>query len=227
MRARSRVMGTRCSTLPLARGRRARVAACRARGAGPQRARVRVPAGAAAGSRRGAGGLCRGSRRRRTWSAARPVRSRGSRPDRAGSPRPAGEPRDSTSRHRGPPRRPLRRLPRRRPWRACAREQPASSRPGRRGHRGRRGFTGMAAAVSPSSMTASTWPLVTTVPLCTRISRTTPFDRRRHLEHDLVGLEVGEVLVASDRIARAACARRRASRRRPTRGAAERGFRCS
>ena len=49
----------------------------------------------------------------------------------------------------------------------------------------------------------------------------TPADRRRHFEHDLVGLEVDEILVAADRLARPSCARRRASRRRRTRAAAE------
>ncbi len=52
-----------------------------------------------------------------------------------------------------------------------------------------------------SSSTASTWPLVTEVPAVMLQFLEHATHRRRHFEHHLVGLEVGEVLVARDRLA--------------------------
>ena len=50
---------------------------------------------------------------------------------------------------------------------------------------------------------------------------------RRHFQHHLVGLEVGEILVATRRPRRAACARPPVSRPPPIQAAAEPGFRSS
>ena len=127
--------------------------------------------------------------------------------DRAGSPRPAAAPTGSS-------------LP------AVA----AGARPC--GGRGCRRLAADAAGArlrprAPSSMTASTCPLVTVGAARHLDLAHHAVGRRRHFQHDLVGLQVREILVALDRRRRAACARRRASRRPPIRAAAGPGFRSS
>ena len=94
MRARRRVMGTRCSARApaAAGGPRSRNPGRRCRrGGGSDRGRA---AGAAARPHcRARQAFCRGSPPRRTWSGVRRVPKPGSWPDRGGSPRPAAAPR--------------------------------------------------------------------------------------------------------------------------------------
>ena len=58
-----------------------------------------------------------------------------------------------------------------------------------------------AAGAAPSSITASTWPLVTVVPSANLIFLQHAGRRRGNLEHHLVGLQIDEIFIARDGLA--------------------------